>query len=137
MIATKCRPGRCTRPDCGKVIWRTATARRNMGRSIKAGMTTILWPDPSSVYARLETPTGYAPGVAFCAEHEPAIGDTVLDGYGPVIQIDSAHDRYGAWFTAEWGFARRLWLRDAFSYTPQEVDQLMAQWEADRPLIVL
>jgi hypothetical protein len=125
------RAGHCT--DCGRLIWRAATAARDDLRSgIKAGTQYILWPDPTSLYARLETSTGYAPGVAFCRQCAPEPGTHVLDGFGPVICLESAHERYAAWYTENWGAVRRAWLRDALSLEPAQIDALMGEWNADR-----
>jgi hypothetical protein len=108
-------------------------AQRDDARAgIAAGTEFILWPQPDSLYARLETATGYAPGVAFCGACAPAVGEPALEGLGPVIAYDTAHERYASWFTEAWGVFRRAWLRDALSLEPAQIDALMGQWESDR-----
>lgn len=92
---------------------------------------------PDSVYARLETPTGYAPGIAFCGKCRPELGDVVLHGYGPVVAVEAAHHRYHEWFTPDHGEFRRAWLRDALSLDLAYIDALMQRWESDRPRVIL
>lgn len=124
-----CRAGHCT--ACGKLIWRAALAARDNGPNIRGGQQFILWPDPTSVYARLETETGHAPGIAFCAEHKPAAGDHVLAGFGPVVGLDTAHQRYAAWYNTSREHFYRAWLRDALTLEPAPIEAIIAQWKAD------
>lgn len=125
------RAGHCT--ACGELIWRSAVAARDDRRQgIKAGDKHILWPRPDSVYAVLETATGTAPGIAYHAACAPPIGAIAIEGFGPVLRYEGARDRYHAWFTTEWGEARRLWLHDALSLAPHQVNALMKQWHLDR-----
>jgi len=125
------RAGHCT--DCGKLIWSAAKAARDDVRSgIHAGQQFILWPRPDSLYAQLETPSGYAPGIAFCRTCAPAPGDVVLREFGPVLKLESAKERYAAWFTEQWGAVRRAWLRDALSLEPEQIDSIMNEWSQDR-----
>lgn len=128
-LAQACRAGHCT--DCGKLIWRYATASRDNGPAIRAGQRFILWPEPSSAYARLETENGYAAGVAFCGEHVPALGENVLYGYGPVIAIESARERYHDRFEPVKELFLRAWLRDALILEPAEIETLVNQWKVD------
>ena len=130
-LAKKCVAGKCT--ACGAQVWRQAMAVRNNGPRIKAGDVSILWPDPTSVYAKVEADNGFAPGIAFCERHIPAIGQEVLEGYGPVVEIETAHTRYASWYSDDHGRFRRLWLRDAYGYDQPAIDQLMSVWEQDRP----
>lgn len=127
----KIQSGRCTK--CGELNWRSAKAARNLpDQGIRANQAFILWPRPDTVYAALETPTGYAPGINFCLACAPQPGETVLDGFGPVLHLESARSRYAAWFTENWGSVRRLWLKDALNLESAQVDAIMAQWSLDR-----
>jgi hypothetical protein len=129
--ATECRAGHCT--ACGALVWRTAVAaREDKSSGIRAGQMFILWPNPTSMYARVETPTGEAPGIAFCAKCAPPIGDPALVDLGPVLRYETARGRYAAWYADDRETFYRAWLRDALSLKAAQIKALIQQWNADR-----
>lgn len=128
-LPTACKAGHCT--GCGQLIWRTATAARDNG-TIQAGQEFLLWPRPDSLYARLETSSGHAPGVAFCRSCAPETGESAVEGFGPVIRLERAHERYASWYAPERETFYRAWLQDALSLEPSQVNEIIAEWHADR-----
>jgi len=129
MAPSHCVAGRCT--GCGQSVWRTATAARDNG-AIQANQEFILWPRPDSLYAVVETPTGHAPGIAFCRSCAPAPGEAALEGYGATLRLEGAKERYAAWYDAARETFYRSWLIDALSLEPQQVNDIIAEWHADR-----
>lgn len=124
-------------------------ARKSESQGIVAGQPFLLWPLPESVYARVQTDSGSAPGITFCPDCAPALGSYLLvlaqpmaatgvptgEAYtvgGPVIGLDAALSRYADWYTDERGEFWRAWLKDALSLEPSEVNALMALWNSDR-----
>lgn len=85
----------------------------------------MLYPLPTSVYARVRNGPGVSPGVGYCAQHVPPIG-------GDVVGLDAAGLRYAAWFTPAWGLHFASWLADHMELPEHERDALVAQWEKDR-----
>jgi hypothetical protein len=128
-LPTYCNAGHCT--ACGRLIWRTATAARDRD-GVRAGQLFLLWPLPESVYARLATDTGSAPGVAFCLSCIPRLGERALEGFGPVMGLDTAHSRYSDWFSEGRDIFYRAWLSEVLSLEPLQIEVLMAQWAQDR-----
>ena len=129
-LPTKARLPLCT--YCDRPIWRTVMAQRaDAGSGIRAGQIFPVWPAPESVYAVLATSTGYAPGVGFCPQCAPKVGEQALEGYGPVVGYDTAQSRYAAWYAPEKELFLRAWLRDALSYGGPEVDRIIAMWSKD------
>jgi hypothetical protein len=106
--------------------------RDDARQNIRAGTPYPLWPDPTSVYARLETETGFAPGIGFCKDHAPALGQRVLPDFGPVVGLDFARGRYVDWFRTGREAFYRAWLRDAMSLEDPQINRLMEQWQSDR-----
>ena len=129
-LPSSCRIPLCT--YCDKKIWATAEAKLNDPQSgIVAGMVFPLWPRPDSVYARLETSTGYAPGIAFCEACAPAVGQPALAGFGPVVGYEAAKARYSTWYSETRETFLRAWLRDALSWPEHEIEDLVADWQKD------
>lgn len=102
-----------------------------------------MFPDPTSLYAVLETPEGLAVGLSYHAACAPAIGS---DGpvsvsahgrpLGPstVVRLDPAPDRYRYWFSARYGQWLRAWTRETvikFGLADTTYDALLEQWAAD------
>lgn len=122
--------GHCT--ACGKLIWRSATLQRGAW-GLEPGHRFILWPRPDSVYARVETPSGHAPGIAYCRDCAPPIGTPgPVKGLGVIIGYDASYERYQNWFADERGAFWRTWLADAVFLEQAEIDRLLATWEQDR-----
>lgn len=129
-LPSKCRVPLCT--YCDRKVWHTVTAKLNDPSSgIRAGQVFPMWPAPDSVYAVLETPTGTAPGVAFCTWCAPAVGRPALEGFGPILSYQAAKDRYAAWYDPTRETLLRAWLRDALSYEAPEVDRVIELWKKD------
>jgi hypothetical protein len=129
------KPGHCT--ACGTPCWRGFVHPATQA-------WTHLWPDPTSVYAVLETAEGLAVGLAYHAACAPALG---ADGpvsvmanarpLGPstVVRLDRAPERYTYWFSPRFGGWLSAWTRElAAEYrVPIETfEALVAQWEQDR-----
>src|SRR5262245_4721695 len=128
------RAGHCT--ACGDKVWRTAVAQVDKDGQ-KAGDVVLLWPDPTSLYAWIETPDGHAPGVAFCAE---CVDQDVLPDpdYGyKVLKFDTAGDRYRHWFTEGYGVFLRAWLADHLKLDDVDIVNLSTQWNRDRSQVLL
>ena len=128
------RAGYCA--ACGTLCWRTATAQKDHDGT-KAGEVFLLWPKPESVYAKVQTPTGYAPGIAYCPSCAPAIGAPFVGTVGipegsPVIGYETAHTRYTAWYDGTQEPFYRAWLHDHLYLEPFDVNRLMVQWDQDR-----
>src|SRR3990167_6403220 len=120
----------------GTLCWRTATAQKDHDGT-KAGEVFLLWPNPTSVYAKVRTPTGRAVGIAYCSPCAPQIGAPFVGTVGipegwPVIGYETAHTRYTAWFDVTQEAFYRAWLRDHLCLEPPDVDSLMVQWNLDR-----
>lgn len=124
------RAGYCT--GCGDKVWRFATLQRDAW-GLAAGTEFLLWPKPDSLYAKVETPTGYAPGIAYCANCAPPAGapGPILDG-APVVGYESALERYSDWYQPIRQPFYAAWLRDALFLEGVEIDRLLALWEKDR-----
>lgn len=127
--AAECKAGFCT--DCGARTWRYGTFQREY-MQVPAGTEVILWPVPSSVYARVQDGENVGVGIGFCGGCAPAPGTVVLAGFGPVVSYETARERYKDWFTDYKGMFYRTWLRDTLSYEPAQVAALMNVWKADR-----
>jgi hypothetical protein len=125
------RSGHCS--DCQRLVWRTAIAQRDTPDGTKAGEVFLLWPRPESLYAKVRTPEGFAPGIAYCPECAPQIGQPgpVFDG-APVIGYETAYGRYTAWYADEKREFWQAWLHDHLSLTGSEVSAYLDQWEKDR-----
>ncbi len=131
MTVATVKAGYCT--TCGTKTWRMCVAQRNDLRSgIVAGTEYILWPNPTSRYVQLQTENGYASGVGYCDRCCPDVGEIALVGYGPVIKIDFARERYHAWYKREREEFYKAWLADAMSLETETINRLLEQWEADR-----
>lgn len=128
-------PGHCT--ACDGIIW----------RGVLHPATQVwgpLWPDPTSVYAVLESPEGLVVGLGYHAQCAPQVGDAgpsdaLAHGrpLGPttVVRLDPAPARYTYWFSPRFGQWLEAWLRDlARDYrTPESAwAPLLAQWDQDR-----
>lgn len=130
MLPSKCRIPFCT--YCDRKIWATAEAKLNDPQSgIRAGQSFPLWPRPDSVYARLETSTGYAPGIAFCPTCAPSVGEQALEGMGAVVGYEGAKDRYASWYSEARETFLRAWLQDALAWSAPEIEVLIADWQKD------
>ena len=144
------KPGACC--HCGETNWRTVP-------DPKTGAPIILWPDPTTRYARVRIhvePTGedrVAVGLNFCAECSvephtqgilPALATNARARTGvvgealarvpdaTVLEWESAGDRYQGWFTETYGTWLRAWLHDYARLEAPAADAIVAQWEADR-----
>ena len=123
------KAGHCT--DCGTPIWRTVQHPRT-------DESMLLYPDPTSRYARVRVGERESPGIGYCAACCPTVGDWGPDlAAGPsiVTAVDAAPRRYQAWFTPAWGAHFRAWLRDHLDLPEPAYDALVAQWEHDRATI--
>ena len=125
--------------DCGEVIWRTVE-HPTLGR-------TILWPDPSSVYAKVWSDIGVAVGIGYCADCCPNLGTDAHPGIrvesrvgkapvqrhacSVVIGHETAARRYAYWYTPGYGEWLRAWLAQECRLPEAEVAQKMDQWLAD------
>jgi len=107
--------GHCT--TCDTPIWRTVTHGRT-------GQVEILYPRPDSVYARVRYGAGVTPGVGYCAQHVPPLGDDV-------VGLDTAANRYAFWFTPAFGAHLRAWLEDHCELAEHERSVVMDQWLDD------
>ena len=128
------KAGMCTK--CGTPVWRTAVAQKDHDGT-KAGTVYILWPMPTSVYAQVSTPTGYAPGIAYCLSCAPPIGSAFEGALGvppgsPIRNYETAHGRYSAWYAPEKETFYRAWLRDHLLLDPADIEALMMTWQTDR-----
>ena len=147
-MLTPLRPGVCY--SCQHLVWRVAIAARSIeSQNITAGQPFLLWPLPESLYARLRTDSGSAPGITFCPDCAPEIGSYLVvlvvpmnptgvpmrEPYtvsGPVIGLDSALSRYSDWYAPERESFWRSWLKDALSLESAEITALMVAWNEDR-----
>lgn len=102
-----------------------------------------LFPEPTSMYAVLQTPEGLAVGLAYHAACAPKIGDAgpsvLANGrsLGPttVVRLDPAPARYTYWFSPGFGTWLRAWTRQLameFRVPVEQYDALLVQWEQDR-----
>ena len=126
------RAGTCT--ACGQVVWRSAQSSKDWN-AVPAGTTYLLWPRPDSLYAQVETETGWAPGIAYCARCAPPVGtpflETALAGR-PILRYEKAGDRYAAWYAEEKRSFYAAWLTDQLWLEPAEVVALLHTWDEDR-----
>lgn len=126
------RAGYCT--ACGTLCWRTAVAQKDHDGT-KAGEVFLLWPKPDSCYAKVETETGYAPGVAYCARCAPPVGGVCAEQVlfqRPILGYEKALERYSAWYTPEKEEFYRAWLHDHLYLEPAAIETLMIQWHHDQ-----
>lgn len=128
------KAGMCTK--CGTPVWRTAVAQKDHDGT-KAGTVFLLWPMPQSVYARVQTPTGYAPGIAYCVTCAPPLGSAFEGTQGvppgsPIIGYETAHGRYAAWYAPEKAPFYQAWLHDHLMLEPTEIASLLTLWQHDR-----
>lgn len=135
-VTSQLSRGHCTK--CGTAVWRFAKAQRDIkSQGVKAGTMYPLWPKPDSVYVRVKTPTGSAPGIAYCTTCVPAIGDPInvlcadFAYDAEVIEIQTAADRYKNWYTPRKFTFYSAWLKDAMSYDEYTVKKIMKLWESD------
>lgn len=132
--------GHCT--TCEAQIWRGLILPRDP-------VWKPMWPDPTSVYAILETPEGLAVGLGYCAGCAPQIGDdgplhAMVNGrpLGPtrVLALDLAPDRYRYWFSDRYGDWLLAWTRElAVDHRVPESTYaaLREQWREDREAVTL
>lgn len=121
--------GRCI--DCGALVWRSV-------RHPVEASTIILWPNPTTLYARVQCDVGTIVGICHCADCRPVVGascHTDVQMLRPdatvVTGIDTAWDRYAYWFTKTYGEWLRAWLGDELHLDEPEKDALLAQWAED------
>ena len=110
-----------------------ATAQRDSGRmGIQAGRTFILWPLPDSLYAKVKTDTGWAPGIAYCPDCAPEIGQPgpILEG-SPIIGYEKALERYAKWFEPACRVFYSDWLAQAMGYGETDVNAFLELWDKD------
>jgi hypothetical protein len=125
---------------CQRPIWKSVVHPITQDRH-------LLWPRKDSVYVMLETETGFAPGIGYCAACVPPLGTpgpgslTRLVRHdsggvlhepmqaGPVIGYESAKGRYRAWFQAPHGAFLAAWVNEELRVDPAAI---MAEWEAER-----
>jgi hypothetical protein len=117
------------------------------------GAPILLWPRPDSVYAKLGTATGWAPGVGYCtaccppvgaltslATWAPVNGVLVPVSLGAVVGHETAGSRYRAWYSDHHGEFLRNWLRDGNGeghfFNEVEIEAVMAEWEQDRAAVM-
>jgi hypothetical protein len=124
------RAGHCT--ACGECLWRSARLQKDAW-GLPAGQVFLLWPRPDSVYAKVETPSGYAPGIAYCRPCAPRIGEPgpILDG-APVIGYEPALERYVDWWAPDRDAFYRAYLGDALFLDAVQIEELLKLWETDR-----
>lgn len=121
------KAGTCT--TCRGPIWRSVPHPIS-------GEPMLLWPDPTSVYATYGmAPDGLVPGIGYCKDCAPAVGDAPPDflvaevpSISTVRYVDTAGARYRDWYTDTRGVFMEAWLRE------QHIDPgpVLAQWQADR-----
>jgi len=114
--------GACT--ACDGPTWRRAA-------HAKTGVVTILWPDPTTVYACVATVNGLAPGIGYHAGCAPALGGACGD-LGEIVGYEPAVARYGVWFTEGYGVFLKAWLADHLQLGDIAIARAVAQWDEDR-----
>ena len=123
------RAGYCT--ACGGALWRVGSLQRSAWGK-QAGEQYLLWPKPDSLYAREETSSGWAPGLAYCRDCAPAIGSAGPAFGGPILNFETAYDRYSDWYSAARFDFWPSWLKDGLFYDAPGIAGLMETWEKDR-----
>lgn len=89
-----------------------------------------LWPRPDTVYAIQRDPTrpgNVIPGVGYCAEHAPAVGQSGT--HGEIVLYESPDDRYAARRTASYRAWLAAWLRDEIRM--DDPAPVLRQWDED------
>lgn len=99
-------------------------------RHPRTSARVLLYPRPDSVYARVRLLDGVMPGIAFCAEHAPAIADRWGDGLVEALEL--APDRYRRWYTDQFGTFLRAWLTDELHCDEGVMHAVLEQWASDR-----
>src|SRR2546427_842533 len=127
------KAGHCT--GCQKPVWRSVAQQKD-AHGKPAGTEHILWPHPTSMYAKLKTDTGHAPGIAYCPDCAPAIGEQcpAVDNL-EVCGYESAKARYAFWYSDGYGAFLRSYLADAMFLDAAAVADMLALWERDRATI--
>ena len=128
------RAGHCS--ACGRAIWRGLT-RPDTREWVP------LFPDPTSLYALLDTAEGLVVGLGYCAGCAPALGSpgptsVTRDGrpLGPstVVRLDPAPARYDYWYSPRYGQWLKDWTRELAIDTRTAAETfapLVAQWQTD------
>ena len=128
------KAGHCT--ACDGVIWR-GVIRPDTQEWVP------LFPDPTSVYAVVETPEGLAVGMGYHAACAPPIGSpgpvtASANGrpLGPttVVRLDPASARYTFWYSKRFGDWLHTWCteiaRDCKAPL-SDFEPVWAEWDAD------
>ena len=122
--------------DCATPVFRTV-------RHPRWGHTIPLWPDPSSVWAVYEAPSGETVPIPYCGEdccpdvgarpHHPieSGAEPITDTLGACLRYVSVKERYASAFTPDFHAFLTFWLHDELRLDRDEYDRLLALHAAD------